>query len=51
MGDGIERGFTGTSQKFGGVHLRKRDAIWYPVVLLAVSDIALTAGVYRMKVE
>jgi hypothetical protein len=36
---------------FGGVHLRKRDAIWYPVVLIAASDIALTAGVYRMKIE
>jgi hypothetical protein len=34
---------------FGGAHLKRRDAIWYPVVLLAVSDFLLTTLVYRMR--
>ncbi len=33
---------------FGGAYLRKRDSIWFPVVLLAVSDVVLTIAVYRM---
>lgn len=35
---------------FGGAHLKRRDAIWYPLVLLAVSDVVLTTFVYRMRV-
>lgn len=35
---------------FGGAHLKRRDAIWYPVALLAVSDFLLTTLVYRMRV-
>ncbi len=34
---------------FGGAHLKRRDSIWYPVVLLAVSDVVLTTLVYRMR--
>ncbi len=34
---------------FGGAHLKRRDAIWYPVALLAVSDVVLTTLVYRMR--
>jgi len=34
---------------FGGAHLKRRDAIWYPVALLAASDVVLTALVYRMR--
>jgi hypothetical protein len=34
---------------FGGVHLKRRDAIWYPVALLAASDVVLTTLVYRMR--
>jgi hypothetical protein len=35
---------------FGGAHLKRRDAIWYPLVLLAASDFALTTLVYRMNI-
>lgn len=31
---------------FGGACLKKRDSIWFPVVLLAASDIILTTLVY-----
>ena len=34
---------------FGGVYLKRRDAIWYPLALLAVSDIGLTTLVYHMR--
>lgn len=34
---------------FGGAHLKRRDAIWYPLALLAVSDVILTTLVYRMS--
>jgi hypothetical protein len=33
---------------FGGACLRKRDSIWFPVVVLAVSDFLLTTVVYGM---
>jgi len=33
---------------FAGVYLKRRDAIWFPVLLLAVSDFLLTTVVYRM---
>ena len=36
---------------FGGVYLRKRDVIWYPVTLLALGDMLLTVVVYKMRVE
>lgn len=36
---------------FGGVHLRRRDAIWYPLAVLAASDVALTTLVYHMRLE
>lgn len=35
---------------FGGVHLERRYALWFPVVLIAVSDILLTTQVYQMRV-
>jgi hypothetical protein len=34
---------------FGGAHLRRRDAIWYPLALLAASDVVLTTVVYHMR--
>src|SRR5256885_16919324 len=34
---------------FGGAHLKKRDSIWYPIALLAMSDVVLTTAVYRMR--
>ena len=34
---------------FGSAHLRRRDAIWYPLALLATSDVVLTTVVYRMR--
>jgi hypothetical protein len=34
---------------FGGAHLKRRDAIWYPLALLAVSNIVLTTLMYRMR--
>jgi hypothetical protein len=33
---------------FGGAYLKKRDSIWFPVVLLVASDYVLTDVVYRM---
>jgi hypothetical protein len=36
---------------FGGAHLRRRDALWYPLVLLAASDLVLTTVVYRVRLE
>jgi hypothetical protein len=35
---------------FGGAHLKKRDAIWFPVVLLAASDIVLTNLIYHLNI-
>jgi len=35
---------------FGGAHLKKRDAIWFPVVLLGLSDIILTNLIYRLNI-
>jgi hypothetical protein len=35
---------------FGGAHLKRRDALWYPLVLLAASDLVLTSVVYRMRI-
>ena len=32
---------------FGGVYLKKRDSIWFPVLLLAVSDVLLNTLVYQ----
>lgn len=34
---------------FGGARLKGRDSVWFPVALLAVSDIVLTTQVYRMR--
>ena len=34
---------------FGGAHLKRRDSIWYPVALLAASDVLLTTLVYHMR--
>ncbi len=34
---------------FGGAHLKRRDAIWYPLLLLAASDVVLTTQVYQMR--
>ncbi len=36
---------------FGGAHLRRRDAIWFPLALLAASDVVLTTLVYRMRLD
>ncbi len=33
---------------FGGACLRKRDSIWFPVAVLAVSDFLLTTVIYGM---
>ena len=35
---------------FGGAHLKRRDAIWYPLALLAASGFVLTTVVYRMRI-
>ena len=35
---------------FGGAYLKGRDSVWFPVALLAVSDIVLTTQVYRMQI-
>ena len=35
---------------FGGAHLRKRDAIWFPAVLLAASDFVLTDVIYHLNI-
>lgn len=32
---------------FGGVYLKKRDSIWFPILLLAASDILLNTLVYH----
>lgn len=34
---------------FGGACLKKRDSIWFPVAMLAASDLVLTTQVYRMR--
>ena len=36
---------------FGGARLPKRDAIWFPVAVLAVSDVLLTTQVYGMQMH
>ncbi len=36
---------------FSGARLRKRDAIWFPVVVLAVRDWVLTTQVFHMEVR
>lgn len=35
----------------GGAHLKRRDAIWYPLALLAASDFVLSTIVYHMRME
>ena len=35
---------------FGGANLRKRDSIWFPLVLLGASDFVLTHVIYRMSI-
>jgi uncharacterized protein DUF6580 len=34
---------------FAGAYMRKRDSIWYPLALLAVSDVLLDRLVYHMR--
>ncbi len=36
---------------FGGAYLKRRDFLWYPLALLAASDILLTTQVYHMKFQ
>ncbi len=36
---------------FGGAHLKRRDAIWYPLALVTGSDILLTTVVYHLRLE
>jgi hypothetical protein len=35
---------------FGGTNLRKRDSLWFPVLLLGASDIVLTEFIYHSNV-
>lgn len=35
---------------FAGARLRKRDSIWFPVMLLGASDFVLTNLIYRMSI-
>jgi hypothetical protein len=35
---------------FGGAHLKKRDSVWFPVLMLAASDLMLTHFVYHMTI-
>lgn len=35
---------------FGGVYLKKRDSLWFPVILLAASDILLNTLVYHTAI-
>ncbi len=35
---------------FGGAQLKSRDSIWYPLGLLALSDILLTTQVYHTRI-
>ncbi len=34
---------------FGGAYLKRRDALWFPLSLLAASDFVLTTQVYHMR--
>ncbi len=36
---------------FGGAYLKSRDSVWFPVMLLAASDIVLTKLIYRMELD
>ena len=36
---------------FGGVYLKKRDSIWFPVLLLAGSDLLVNALLYQMPFQ
>jgi len=36
---------------FGGAYLRNRDSLWYPLSLLAASDIVLTKYIYSMRFD
>ncbi len=36
---------------FGGAKLGKRDSIWFPVAVLALSDLLLTTQVYGLKMR
>jgi hypothetical protein len=35
---------------FGGAHLRKRDSVWFPIVLLIASDVILTNFIYHLNI-
>ena len=35
---------------FGGAHLKKRDSIWFPVVLLVASDYVLTNLIFHLNI-
>lgn len=35
---------------FGGAYLKRRDSVWFPVALLAASDLVLTTQIYRIQV-
>lgn len=35
---------------FGGASLKKRDSVWFPVLLLGVSDVILTNFVYHLNI-
>ena len=36
---------------FAGARLRPRDSVWFPLSLLALSDIVLTTRVYHMRLD
>ena len=35
---------------FGGAHLRRRDVVWFPVILLGMSDVILTSVIYHLNI-
>lgn len=35
---------------FGGASMRKRDSVWFPVLLLGASDVVLTRFIYHLSV-
>jgi hypothetical protein len=35
---------------FGGANLKKRDSVWFPVLLLGASDVVLTDFIYHMGI-
>lgn len=36
---------------FGGAHIKRRDSVWFPVAVLALSDVLLTTLVHQMTMR